>query len=343
MVAPLDIVLLIGLVACFASAAVLAVAEVSLIRVRPSAVLVEAREGSGDARRLSHLLDDLPVVLNTVLLLVLLSQVGAATIAGFLAERLVGGIGVTVGSVVVTLVLFVYGEAIPKTAALRNPHGYALRVTPLLRVVVPVVRPLVAGLVRIADLQTRGDELLVGALTEAELRALARESAAVGLIGQRDATLVERSFDFGDRTVGDVMVARNAIVAVAGDELAPVALERAIAAGHRRLPVRGRGLDDIIGLVRLRDLAAVAGSSPTSPTSAVMGDVLRCAPDYGIARLLRDMQAASVWAALVEDERGRTLGLATMEDLVAELVGEIADERSAPTLHPKRRRKGNST
>lgn len=342
MLEPLDIVLLIGLAVCFSSAAILSVAEVSLIRVRPSAVMIEAEKGASDARRLSQLLDELPVVLNTVLLLVLLSQVAAATIAGFLAERLVGGIGVTAGSVAVTLVLFVYGEAIPKTAALRNPHRYALRVTPLLRVVVWLFRPLVAVLVRLADLQTRGDELLVGALTEAELRALARESAAVGMIGHSDATLVERSFDFGDRTVGDVMVDRAAIVSVGGDESVSVALERAIAAGHRRLPVRGRGLDDIIGVVRLRDLAAVTNSSPSSKTSAVMGDLLRCAPDYGIAPLLRDMQAASVWTALVEDERGRTLGLATMEDLVAELVGEITDERSGPRLVTKRRRRGGT-
>ncbi len=325
---PIDIILILALVTCFLSAAVLAVAEVSLIRVRRSAVMVESDQGNARARHLLALLDELPVVLNTVLLLVLLFQVGAATIAAFLAERRFGGIGVTVASVAVTAVLFIYAEAIPKSMAVNAPQRYAMRVTPLLRAILRPWRPLVGFLLGVANLQTHGDQTLVGALTELELRALARESAAMGEIDSGDATLVERSFEFGDRCVGEVMVERAEIVSVAADQSVEAALSKAIASGYRRLPVCDGDLDEITGVVRLRDAAAAVRSSPESRASDVATEILRCGIEYPIASLLKDMQAASVWVAVVETPDGRTLGLATMEDLVAELVGEIEDERA---------------
>ena len=199
--------------------------------------MVQADRGNARAEHLLNLLDELPVVLNTVLLLVLLFQVGAATIAAFLAERRFGGVGLTVASIGVTAVLFVYAEAIPKSMAVNEPERFAMKTTPLLRVVLKPWRPLVAFLLRVANLQTRGDQTLVGALTEVELRALARESAAVGEIDSGDATLVERSFEFGDRCVGEVMVERAKIVAIASDEYVETALSKAITSGHRRLPV----------------------------------------------------------------------------------------------------------
>jgi putative hemolysin len=328
MTEPIDIILTAALATCFVSAAVLAVAEVSLIRVRRSAVMVEADQGNARAQHLLNLLDELPVVLNTVLLLVLLFQVGAAAIAAFLAQSAFGGIGVTIASVGVTAVLFIYAEAIPKSMAVKAPQRFAMSLTPLLRAVLWPWRPLVAFLLRMANLQTRGDQTLVGALTESELRALARESAAVGEIDSSDATLVERSFEFGDRCVGEVMVERAKIVAIAVDEPVGAALSKAIESGHRRLPVYQGGLDDIVGVVRLRDAAAAVRTSPHSRASEVMIEVLRCVAEYPIASLLQDMQAASVWMAVVETPDGHTLGLATMEDLVAELVGEIEDGRA---------------
>lgn len=329
MTEPIEIILLAALMGCFISATVLAVAEVSLIRVRRSAVMVDADQGDVRAQHLLKLLDDLPVVLNAVLLLVLLFQVGAATIAAFLAERAFGGIGVTVASIGVTAVLFIYAEAIPKSMAVKAPQQFAMRVTPLLRVVLLPWRPLVTFLVRVASLQSRTEQTLVGALTEPELRALARESAAVGEIDSGDATLVERSFEFGDRQVGEVMVERANIVAIAADELPKTALSKAIASGHRRLPVYSGGLDEIIGVVRLRDAAAAVSTSTGSTIAGLATDILRCGADYPIASLLSDMQAASTWMTVVESADGRTVGLATLEDLVAELVGEIEDERAA--------------
>jgi CBS domain containing-hemolysin-like protein len=330
----LEAVLVVALAFCFVGAATLAAVEVSIIRVRRSEILVDARNGDKRSQRLLRLLDRLPIVLNTVLLLVLLLQVAAATIGGFLAGRWFGGVGVTVMTVLMTAVLFVYAEAIPKTRAVRAPQQTALRSTHVLEVLSRLLRPVVAGLVRLADFHVGTGEPTFGPLTEKEIRALANEAAEAGEIAEDDAELVERSFEFNDRRVCEVMVPRNGIVAVAADDKVLDALSVAISAGHRRLPVHMNGLDDVVGVIRLRDLAAIAPTEPGALTSTAMSAVLRSHMNDPISGLLRRMQSSRQWLAVVVDDDERTMGLATIEDIVSELVGEIADDESPSTPHP---------
>mgnify|MGYP001817706421 CR=1 FL=1 len=256
-------------------------------------------------------------------------QVGAATISGVLAARWFGGLGVTAASVFVTIVLFIYAEALPKTRAVRHPQANALRVTPVLRLLVTVFRPPVTVLLRLADLQTRG-EAAFDAASEAELRSLAKEAAEAGEIEPGDAVLVERSFRFGDTHVDEVMVPRADIRWVGRDEDVATALARALEHGHRRLPVVGRDLDDVVGFVRLRDVAAAARVAPERTAGAATQKVLRVGPDEPIADVLGRMQSGRSRLAVVVDARGRTVGLVTIEDIVAELVGEIAEDGPTP-------------
>lgn len=320
-----DVALVAALVMCFVGVAGLAVAEVAVLRVRRSRVTVEAGEDAG-ARRLLHLLDDLPVTLNSILLLALLLQVSTATIGGYLAQRWFGGVGVTAATIVITAVLFLYAEAIPKTMAIRSPLRMAHLVTPVLTPLVGSFRPLVRFLVWLADKQTPGTGAQVSAFSEEELRTLAREAAEAGVIEEADARLVGRSFEFGDRRVGEIMVQRGDIVSVGGGQGLAEALATALESGHSRLPVRGDSLDDVIGVVHLRDIAGALHAGTKVPLASVASPPLRTGPDRPIAPLLRHMQADNQWLAIVEDDRGRTIGLVTVEDVVAELVGEIAED-----------------
>lgn len=330
--------LVAALVGCFATAAVLALAEVSLIRVRRSEVLVAA-DTDRRARQLLRLLDDLPVVLNTILLFVLFCQVAAASIATYLAQRWFGGVGVTLATVGLSATLFIYAEAVPKTIAVRAPFRIARIILPVLRPVVRIGGVVVGGLLRIGGLGSL-DRPTIGALTEAELLALASESATAGSITPQDAELFERSLEFGDRTVGEVMVPRDEIRFVGTEAPVTTALSYAIARGHRRLLVVEGSIDSVVGVVRLRDLAAARDIEPEPLSGEVMTDVLRCPADLGIEDLLRMMQSSGHRLALVEEdveegEEGRTLGIATIEDVVAELLGEV-DDVVEVELHPER-------
>lgn len=329
------VLLVVGLAVCFLGAVGLAMAEVSIVRVRRSQVLVEAKDGSAQAARLLELIDDLPVVLNTVLLVILLLHVTAATIGGVLADRWFGGFGVTMATVVLTIALFLYAEAIPKTKAIQHPHRLALWLTPGLRLLVTVSRPVVSLLAWLVERHT--GELPAGSqvITEPELVALAEESAAVGTIDPSDAELVGRSFDFNDRRAREVMVPRDRIVAADAEESVAVALERAMTNGHRRLPVVEGDLDDIVGVVRLRDLVANIQADQRTPVRLLTSTILRCGPDELISQVLDRMQLRGQWLAVVVDQDDRTVGLVTVEDLVAELLGEIEDQRR--TARPVRR------
>ena len=105
----------------FAASVVLAAAEAALLRVSRAAVAVQTEQGDRRANRLLAQLDDLPKIVNSILLAVLLVQLGAATVTGVLADRWFGGLGITLATLVLTVVLFVYSEAIPKTYAVRQP------------------------------------------------------------------------------------------------------------------------------------------------------------------------------------------------------------------------------
>jgi CBS domain containing-hemolysin-like protein len=326
-----ETVLLIAWFGCFAGVASLSVAEVAVIRVRRSGVLVQAEAGHPRSRALLVLIDDLPHVLNTVYLVVLLLQVFVATAGGFLAERWFGNVGITVTTVATTALLFLYAEAIPKTMAVRSPERMSLLVTPALTVLVRALRPIVTALVWLADKQTPGTTTVLSAFSEEELRALTHEAANAGVIATDDAALVDRSFDFGDRSVAEVMVGRESIAAIRSDRSVADALSIAVAFGHRRLPVYEGTLDEITGIVRLRDVADVARRSPQATVASFVAPVLRCGPHHPISQLLREMQANGPRLAIVTDADGRTLGLATIEDVVAELVGEIADDGPPPS------------
>ena len=255
-----DFPLVLLCVLSFVAAIFLAAAETSLLRIPPVRAHTLADSNGMRGRRLDRLVRRLTPVLNTILLMALLSQIAAATGVGILTERWFGSLGVTIGSVVLTVVLFVYAEAIPKTYAVRHPDRVALAVAVPVSMLEWILRPIVRLLVAFADLQAPGKGVSTSpTITEAELRILAGRAAAEGQIESTDREFIERAFHFGDRATDDIMVPRTDIVGVQEDTPASEALATALESGHRRLVVYGDGIDEVTGIVRLRDLVAVPG------------------------------------------------------------------------------------
>jgi CBS domain containing-hemolysin-like protein len=332
-----DFALAVGLVLLLLTATVLGAAEAALLRVSRVRVVVRVETGDGGSVRLLRLLDDLPRVLNTVLLTVLLVQIGAATVTGSLTARHFGNVGVTVASVVLTIVLFVYAEAIPKTYAVRHPDTVARATAPLLSALTLLLRPIVTILVAFADVQAPGRGVAgpVG-VTEEELRFLASEAAVHGTIDETDRTLMERAFALGDRSVEEILTPRTDVDAVPFDATVAEALDRAIISGHRRLPVYEGDLDHLRGVVRLQDLAAAVVDSPDAPVHTVATEELVVPETKSVVDLLAEMQASGIHMAVVVDEHGGTAGIVTIEDVAGELVGRISDEgeQLRPEIRP---------
>ena len=319
--------LVLVLLALLVAAVVLGASEAALLRVQRVRVEVAATQGDRRSIQLMRLLDDLPQVLNTVLLVVLLVQIGAATVMGMLSGRHFGNLGVTIASVALTVVLFVYAEAIPKTYAVRHPYQVARATQPILSALTWVLRPVVSVLVWFADLQAPGSGIAATTtVTEDELRRLASHAAVEGSIEESDRELMERAFEMGDRTVDEILTPRTDMVAVGIEATIAEALDVAIHSGHRRLPVYEGDLDHIRGVVRLQDLAAAITDSPDAAVSTLTTRELVVPETKRVIELLSEMQTAGVHLALAIDEHGGTAGIVTIEDVVSGLVGRVSDE-----------------
>lgn len=327
-----DIPLIVALVALLLLAVFLAASEASLLRVPEVRARTLADSGDRRAQRVAGLVERLPKVLNLILLLALLSQIGAATITGLLAERWFGTVGVTIASVVLTVVLFIYGEAIPKTYAVRHAERTAMFVAAPISFLERVLRPLVSLLVWVADIQMPGKGITTSAtVTEDELRMLTVEAAAEGEITEEDRDLIHRAFRFGDRRVDDIMVPRPDIVAVEMGTSIEEALDLALQTGHRRLPIYVDNLERIEGVVRLRDLIEARDDGETTIGSVSVAPLV--VPETKrVTGLLADMQEQNNHMAIVVDEYGVTVGLVTVEDVAEELLGSISDEPTTPSL-----------
>lgn len=327
-----DIPILVALVALLLLAVFLAAAEAALLRITEIKARALAARGGRRSARLLHLVERLPQVLNLILLLALLAQIGSATITGILAQRWFGNIGVTIASIVLTIVLYIYGEAIPKTYAVRHAERTAKFVSAPIAFMERVFRPVVSLLVWIADIQMPGKGVTTSAtVTEDELKLLAVEAADEGEITEIDRHLIDRVFRFGDREVDDIMVPRPDIVAVEASTPLSEALQTALQAGHRRLPVYTGDMDDIDGVVRLRDLIEARDRGETTLTPLTY-EPLVVPESKRVSGLLADMQEQNNHMAVVVDEYGVTVGIVTIEDVAEELLGSISDEPARPDL-----------
>jgi CBS domain containing-hemolysin-like protein len=325
-----DLWLLITLIALIGVASVLGASEAALLRVRRVRLEIDADAGDTRSSTMLTLLNELPFVLNTVLLVVLLAQIAAATVSGILAARLFGSLGVTIASFVLTFVLFVYAEAIPKTYAVRHPESVARQTAPLLQFLSWILGPIVGALVWFADLQAPGTGIVApSAPTEPELLRLAAEAAATGTIETSDHELIDRAFELGDLRADDIYVPRLDVVAVPNSEVVRNALDIAVSSGHRRIPTYEGDIDSIVGVVRLMDLARSSIDDPGRLVSSLALDPLIVPESRRVVDLLGDMRDAAIHFAVVVDEFGGTAGIVTIEDIVGRLVGSIA----APEHH----------
>lgn len=324
-----DLPLVAGFIAAFLLSVFVAAAETAFLRMPAVRVEALAGEGSRSAKRLASLADRLSEVLNAILLVALLSQISAATIAGILASRwFPGGVGVTVSSVVLTLVLFIYSEAIPKTFAVRHADRVALSLAYPLSWLELLVRPVVKVLVWVADLQMPGKGVVTSpTVTEDELRMLAGRAATEGQITSEDLQLIERAFRVGDRDVDDIMVPRTEMIAIEESTTVDDALQLALEMGHRRLPVFKGSLENVNGMVRLRDLVGVPVERREAlPVSRLAEDTLVVPESKRVLDLLTEMQTSGIHLAVVVDEYGGTAGLVTVEDIAEELLGSISEQ-----------------
>jgi CBS domain containing-hemolysin-like protein len=308
----------------------LSVAEASLARLNRARVQVLVAEGRRGARALAELAGDPRAFVTPVRLLTVLCLLVQATLVGVVGERLFGVVGLVAAAAVNVIVVFVLGESAPKTWAVLHPEPAALMTAGPVRFVVrlPPVRLLSRALIAVTNLVVPGKGLEEGPyMSEEELLAAAELGVEEGVIEADERVLIESIIEFGDTVVREVMVPRPDMVTVDTSFRLADVMEVALLNGYSRLPVRGEGIDDVVGLVYAKDLMRAERDGKEHEQVAGFLRPPRFVPETKrVPELLREMQRDQFHMAVVVDEYGGTAGLVTLEDLIEELVGEIVDE-----------------
>ena len=309
---------------------VLAVAETAFTRMSRIRALSLEEVGRRGAHRLAVMLERPERTLNVLLLLILVCQMTSASLLGVLLEGTIGGAGIVVGLALQIIVYFVIGEVAPKTYAIQHVDRAALALTPFLWSIsnFPPLRLLSRGLIGLANVLLPGRGIKEGPfVTEEDLRTMADVAADEKAIEREERRLIHSIFEFGDTVVREVMLPRPDMIAVEASSSVEDAITQAIDAGYSRIPCYEDSTDNIVGLVYLKDLVQHArGGAGEEPVRVAVRDAVFVPEQKRVAELLREMQTDKFHMAIVVDEYGGTAGLITLEDLLEEIVGEIADE-----------------
>ncbi len=268
--------------------------------------------------------------LTPVLFLVLLCHLVAATLIGIVAERHLGAWGIAAATAFEVVVIFVTGEAVPKTFAVQHPDRAALIVAPLVSAIVrfPPVRLISRALIGLSNVIVPGKGLKEGPfVSEEELLAMADVAVEEDVIEREERQLIHSIIEFGDTVVREVMIPRPDMVSVEARASVSDVMEVVMSAGYSRIPVYEQGIDDIAGIVYAKDLMrAVREGRGDEPVRNLVRPARFVPETKRVAELMPEMQREKSHMAIVVDEYGGTAGLVTLEDLIEELVGEIVDE-----------------
>ncbi|GAB2497308.1 hemolysin family protein [Promicromonospora xylanilytica] len=317
---------------------------------RPTATAANgARPGLGQGVRdrsvrtaLRHLSTELSsaqvgITLTTILLgytaqPALNSLLSAAFGAASVPPAVSGGLAGVLAVVLVNVFSMVCGELIPKNFALSTPLATARVVVPLQRVFTITFKPLITALNGSANallrrLGVEPREELSGARSASELATLVRRSAEEGTLEESVATLLTNSIELDTLCARDVMTDRLRMSVVDRTATAEDVVSLARRTGHSRFPVIGEDRDDIVGLVHLRRAVGVPHERRGEvPAAALMVDAPRVPETVRLGPLLVELRGFGLQMAVVVDEYGGTSGVVTLEDVVEELVGDVADE-----------------
>jgi putative hemolysin len=318
-------------------------AEYGLVTSRRTRIMELEHEGNRRARLVLRITGNPPRFIAAMQLGVTITSLAIGAFGEqLLAHRfdrvMAGAIAALLALLIITYFEVVLGELLPKGIALRYPERTALAVSAPVRAFFLVFRPLIWALQKSTD-------LLLGALgieppgaeheahSEAELRMLLSSAAEQGEIEHEEQEMVYKVFDFADKEVGDVMVPRPEVVAISIALPPEEALQAVLESPYTRYPVYRESLDDIVGVLHIRDLVSAlhdGNNLAAVDLEQLIRPVYMIPETKDLGALLTEFRRTNQHLAVVIDEYGQMDGIVTLEDLIEEIVGEIEDEFDLP-------------
>lgn len=302
-------------------------ALMALSKIRIRHMVDEGVRGSKLVEKLSQ---DPSKLLGAILIGNNIVNIGASALATSIAVKLIGPSGVGVVTVAMTILVLIFGEITPKSIAKQNSEKVSLFVSKPIGIIVKVFNPLVIVFTSISSVFIRilgGDPKATEPfITEEELRTMVGVSEEEGVLEDVEKEMIFNVFEFADSQVKDVMVQRVDIVAVDVHSTYEEVISIIKAEQFSRLPVYNENIDDVIGIINVKDLIMASECKDNFKVSDYMREPYYTFEFKKIAELFKEMKKTRNHMAVVLDEYGGNVGIVTIEDLIEEVVGEIEDE-----------------
>ena len=323
------IIALVFLVACsaFFSASETAFSSLNQIRLKS-----RAEDGDASAARVLAMAEKYDKLLSTILIGNNIVNIAAASIGTILFTRALGAErGATMSTIVLTIVLLIFGEVTPKSLAKEMPETVATAVSPMLNLLMVLFTPLTwlfSQWKRLLGHFVHSTE--EDTITEGELMTMVSEAENDGELTDRESELIRSAIEFDDVEVEEILTPRVDVVAVEDNTSLDEVAQTFAESGYSRLPVYHDTIDNIIGVVHEKDFYLARLKKETSLEELVK-PTLYTTGSTQISQLLRTLREQHHHLAVVVDEYGGTEGIITLEDILEELVGEIWDEHDEAT------------
>ena len=321
-------------------------AEFAIVKVRASQLELKVQSGSYFATVAKRIVSRLDRYLAATQLGITLASlglgwIGEPVVAKILLDLmsfvgvqmdpdLAHHIALPVAFLIITILHIVFGELAPKSLAIQSSQRTILVVAIPLQFFFFVFRPFIFVLNGTANLVLRaiGISTIPGQDVHSsdELKYLVKQGKESGEIEQADYDIIKNAFEFSERIAKQIMIPRTQVVAIDVEDFQQEMVEQLIEENYSRIPCYAGSLDNIVGVVYLKDILIKLHSNESIKISAIMRSVLIVPETKYIAQLLKEFQSKHQQIAVVIDEYGGTQGIVTMEDILEELVGEIQDE-----------------
>ncbi|MDB1941200.1 HlyC/CorC family transporter [Clostridium tertium] len=302
-----------------------ALMALSKIRIRH---MVE--EGVKGAKLVEKLAEDPSRLLGAILIGNNIVNIGASALATSVAVKAFGEGAVGVVTIVMTILVLIFGEITPKSIAKQNSESVALKVSKIINIVVKLFRPFIAIFTAISGLFIRllgGDPKATEPfITEEELKTMVGVSEEEGVLEDVEKEMIFNVFEFADSQVKDVMVQRVDVVAVDINATYDEVINIIKTEQFSRIPVYNQNIDDVIGILNVKDLIIASQSKENFKISDYMREPYYTFEFKKISELFNEMKKTRNHISVVLDEYGGNVGIVTIEDLIEEVVGEIEDE-----------------
>lgn len=312
-----------------------ALSTVSIARIEE--LVRDERPG---AARLGRVVEERPRYINLVVLLRITCEISATVLlVSFLDGHLGVSWGLVASAAIMVVTSFVAIGVGPRTVGRQNAYSIALIAALPLQAISVLLTPISRLLVLIGNALTPGRGFRNGPFSsEIELREVVDLAQQRGVVADEERRMIQSVFELGDTPAREVMVPRTEMVWIESDKSAGQATSLAVRSGHSRIPVIGENVDDVVGVVYLKDLVQQTYYSTNGGRDTNVAQVMRPAvfvPDSKpLDELLNEMQRDRNHMALLVDEYGAIAGLVTIEDVLEEIVGEIADEYDTDEVAP---------